>query len=365
MKGVLRSLAPLLWTIAFLVPSVIACALVIELHYGVALTEGSFRFERPLAAILLLGPLLVLVARGYLHHLTAPRLRVSRATDLAAVAGGKRAAFAQAPTGLRTVLLVLVVFALMGPQSIHARDRADVNGIDLVLVLDLSLSMQADDIAPNRFEAMKSVVTEFIARRPNDRIGAVVFGLEAFTLMPLTTDREALTSVVRELQLEMLDGRRTAIGNAVATGLSRLRRSRAKSKVIILLTDGESNAGNVSPEQATDLAAAMRVRVYTILMGAESGRSNNPFDIMRGQQPEVNPALLRTMAQRTHGEFFGARDRGSLESSFHTILDRLERSEIEDTGRTYGELYPAFVLPALVLLVLEILLATLVVRRWP
>lgn len=363
MKSALKSLAPLFWTAFFLVPSLVLCVLVVELYFDVSIAEGSFRFERPLAAVLLLGPLLVLVTRGYLHTLTAPRIRVSRGVDLSAVAGGPRLFFAQAPTGLRTTLLTLAVLALMGPQSIHARDRTDVEGIDLVLVLDLSLSMEANDIAPNRFEAMKSVVADFVRKRPNDRIGAVVFGREAFTLLPLTTDREALLSVVSELELQVLDGRGTAIGNAVATGLSRLRRSRAESKVIILLTDGDSNAGNVSPEQAAELAAAMRVRMYTILMGAEDA-GNNPIRML-GQPMPVNPTLLRSMAQQTNGEFFGVSDRSSLESSFHAILDRLERSEIEDTGRIYGELYPAFVIPALALLVLEIFLATLVLRRWP
>jgi Ca-activated chloride channel family protein len=365
MKSFLKTLAPVLWTFFFLVPSLLLAVIVIELHYGVALMEGSFRFERPLAAILLLGPVLVLVARGYLHARTAPRLRVSRGAELATVAGGKRIFFAHAPTGLRTSLLTLAVLALMGPQSIHARDRTDVEGIDLVLVLDLSRSMEATDIEPNRFEAMKSVVAEFVARRPNDRIGAVVFGREAFTLLPLTTDKEALMNVVRELSLDVLDGRGTAIGNAVATGLSRLRRSRAESKVIILLTDGDSNAGNVSPEQAAELATAMRVRMYTILIGAEDGRSNDPLRMLQGGAMPVNPELLRSMAQRTNGEYFGVSDRRSLESSFHTILDRLERSEIEDLGRTYGEVYPAFVGPAIILLVLELMFATLIVRRWP
>ncbi len=365
MKSLVKKLAPVLWTAFFLVPSVLVTALVIELHYGVALMEGSFRFERPLAAVLLLGPVLVLVMRGYLHARTSPRLLVSRGAELAQIAGGRRMFLAHAPTGLRTTGLVLAVFALMGPQSIHARDRTDVEGIDLMLVLDLSGSMEENDVAPNRFEGMKAVVVDFISRRPNDRIGVVVFGRDAYTLLPLTTDKETLMNVVRELTLDVLNGRGTAIGNGVATALSRLRRSRAESKVIILLTDGDSNAGNVSPEQAAELAQAMRVRMYTILIGAEDAQSHNPMRMMQGASMPVNPTLLRSMAQRTNGEYFGVSDRRSLESSFHTILDRLERSEIEDVGRTYGELYPPFVGLALGLLVLELLLSTLVVRRWP
>ncbi len=259
----------------------------------------------------------------------------------------------------------------MGPQSIHARDSADVEGIDIILVMDMSLSMEAADIEPNRFDASKDVMQDFLGRRPNDRIGAVVFGREAYTLMPLTTDKEALRTVIRELQLQLIDGRGTAIGNAIGTALNRLRRSTAKSKVVILVTDGASNAGNIQPEEAAELAATMEVKVFPVLMGqsddAPVQRGTDLFGrpIMDVNNFPVNADLLQRVADRTGGEFFSVGDRDALERSFHRILDELEKTEMEDAGKVYAELFGAFVWPAMVLLFLELLLGVFVTRRWP
>jgi Ca-activated chloride channel family protein len=231
--------------------------------------------------------------------------------------------------------------------------------------------MQAADIEPNRFEATKVVVDDFILRRPDDRIGAVVFGREAYTLLPLTTDKEALRTMIHELLLGIIDGRGTAIGNAVGVSLNRLRGSQAKSKVVILLTDGDSNSGNVSPDQAAEFARTMGVKVYTVLMGqTDQTRVQRGVDLFgrplwdTGNFP-VNPELLRTMAESTGGEYFQVADRQALERSFHRILNALEKSEIEDAGRVYGELFPAFMWPGIGLMIMELLLSVFVFRRWP
>jgi Ca-activated chloride channel family protein len=387
MKRALSALAPIGWTLIFLVPTTYVVVWLIESQFEVPIAEGSFRMERPWAALLLPAALLVLAARGWIHDRRAPRLKISRVHDLQMVGRrGWRTYFRHASTGLRVVAVTLLAVGLMGPQSIHARDSTEVEGIDIVLTLDLSLSMQAADIRPNRFEATKEVVDDFVQRRPNDRIGAVVFGRDAFTLMPLTTDREALRGAIGELELGMIDGRGTAIGNAVGTALNRLRESEAASRVIILLTDGDSNAGNVSPEQAAEIARTLPhplgnegangedrrgAKIYTILMGrSRDARVQQGTDIFgrpvwdTGNYP-INPELLERMAETTGGEYFQVSDREGLERSFHTILDRLERSEIEDAGRVYGELFPAFLWPALALLAFELLLGTLLFRRWP
>ena len=366
----LRPVLPVLWALTFLVPASYLCAYWVEGIYGVPLESSSFRFERPWAGLLLAAPLVVLVAH-YLQRFSRPRLQVSRGLTLASLRPGWRLWFLPSVTGMRVAALTLAAVALMGPQSIHARDATEVEGIDIVLVLDMSLSMQADDIRPTRFEATQQVVLDFLSRRPNDRVGAVVFGRDAYTLMPLTTDKEALKNVIQELQLGFIDGRGTAIGNAAGTGLNRLRSSDAKSKVIILLTDGDSNAGNVTPDQAAELASAMGVKVFTILMGQSgenrvqrgSGLFGQPiFDV--GNFP-VNPELLERMSERTGGEHFRVSDRQALEQSFHRILDQLEKTEMEDAGQVYGELYPALVWPALMLLFLELLTRVLILRRWP
>jgi Ca-activated chloride channel homolog len=360
-KRALTALRPLICTVALGIPLALVIAYVIQHVFEVPLEPKSFRFERPLAATLLLGALLVLVARGFLYMRRVPRLRVSRGADLRALAPGHRIWVNALTTALRVLAVGCMALALMGPQSIHARSESEVDGIDIVLTLDLSLSMQAT----------RQVVSDFIGRRANDRIGAVIFGRDAYTLLPLTTDHQALQTMVAELELGVIDGRGTAIGNAIGVAINRLRRSPAKSRVIILATDGNSNSGNVSPTQAAEYARALGIKVYTILMGADGDApvqtghdlfGRPVFD--RGNFP-INPELLRKVADQTGGAAFQVVDREGLEKSFHAILDKLERSQIEDAGRVYGELFAAFAGPALILLVLELALSGLVLRRWP
>ncbi len=339
--------------------------------YEVPLEWRAFRFERPWAALLAL-PLLAVFYTRFATRLQRPRLLVSRGADLARAARSTwRTWLDPLVPVLRLLALGLLVLAVMGPQSIHARQNSEIQGIDIALTLDVSGSMQASDIQPNRFIAMKAVVDEFVRRRPNDRMAAVIFGREAYTLLPLTTDKESLRSVLAELELDEDLGRGTAIGNALGTSLNRLRRSHARTRIIILLTDGESNSGNVSPEQAAEFARNLNVKIYTVLMGQDSNapvqRGTDWFGrpIMdRGSFP-VNPELMRRLAESTGGESYVVSDRQALERSFHSILDTLERSQIEDSGRVYGELFPAFAWPALWLLLLEALLEIAVLRRWP
>ena len=342
----------------------------LESRYQLLITDEQLRFERPWAGLLLLAVPMAWLGRALVQRLSRPRLQFSRAAALRNPKASWRGRLANLPSALRTVALALLVVGLAGPQSIHARDTAEVSGIEIILTLDMSRSMEAADIRPTRFKATKSVVRDFIDRRPNDRIGGVVFGRDAYTLLPLTTDREALRTALRGLQLDQIDGRGTAIGNAVGVSLNRLKRSRAKSKVMILLTDGESNAGNVSPSQAADLASAMEVKIYPILMGVsdkaviKKGTGLFGRTIFSTANYPVNPELLEEMADKTGGEFFLVSDREALEQSFHQILDALEKTDIEDAGRMYTELFPAFVGPALLFLAIE-LLVLLWLRRWP
>ncbi|MEM8608237.1 MAG: VWA domain-containing protein [Myxococcota bacterium] len=358
------------WFVGAAVLGFVLSARYLESRYQILIIDPQFRFERPWAASLMLGVVLVLIARLGSQRWARPRLQFSRAGALRVPLASWRARLGDLPNALRATALALVVVGLMGPQSIHARDTTDVDGIEIMLTLDMSESMKAADIRPTRFNATKAVVRDFINRRPNDRIGAVVFGVDAYTLLPLTTDREALRTALQGLQLEQIDGRGTAIGNAVGVSLNRLKRSQAKSKVMILLTDGESNAGNVSPSQAAELAKAMDVKIFPILMGVsdtapvQQGVGIFGRAIFGQARYPVNPELLESMAEQTGGEFFMVSDRESLERSFHEILDQLEKTEIEDAGRMYTELFPAFLGPALLFLVLEVLIL-LWMRRWP
>lgn len=367
----MKVVKPVLWLALVLAVAFFASTQILEGYYEVPLSSEGFRFERPWAALLLLGAVFVWLARAWLYRFAAPRLQVSRGVDLAKLPPSKRMRLDGMLPALRAAAIVLVALALVGPQSVQGRDTAELSGIEIILSLDMSRSMEAADIRPTRFDATKAVVENFINRRPNDRIGAVVFGREAYTLMPLTIDREALRGVLRELQLDQIDGAGTAIGNAVGVSLNRLRRTKAKSQVIILLTDGESNSGNISPSQAGQLAEAMQVKVFPILMGvsdtAPVRRGTGLFggSVFGKANYPVNPELLRGLAEQTGGQFFAVSDREGLERSFHKILDALEKEDIEDAGRVYTDLYPALVWPALVFLLLEQLLAGAVLRRWP
>ncbi len=370
--GVARVLRPFVFTGLTLGIVLSIVAVVIERHYEVPLSPENLRFERPWAGLLLLGALLAWVVRAWFDRSRRPRLRVSNTFDLVRVQQGGKRFLPEVTSAMRVTALCLLALGLMGPQSIHARNATDVEGIDIVLALDLSGSMQAADIRPNRFVATQHVVDEFIHGRPNDRIGSVVFGRDAYTLLPLTTDHEALRTMIAELELGVINEQGTAIGNAIGVALNRLRSSEAKSKVIILLTDGDSNSGNLSPTQAAEYAASLGVKIYTVLMGqSDEAPVQQGVDLFgrplfnRGGNFAINPELLRKVASSTGGESFVASDRESLERSFHTILNALERSQIEDAGRVYGELFAAFVAPALALLVIEALLGTLVLRRWP
>ncbi len=237
-----------------------------------------------------------------------------------------------------------MVVGLAGPRTEATESTSDREGIDIVFALDVSLSMQARDIQPDRFAGMIAVVDAFVRSRPRDRLGCVVFGREAYTLIPLTTDHSALRATLRSLELGAVDGRGTAIGNAVGLALNRLRASEAATRVVILLTDGESNSGNLSPAQSAELAAELGITLYTVLIGQSASGgppSGDLFDrMLRSGEPEfpVNPELLEEMARRTGGEAFVASDRAGLEQSFHAILDALERSEIHDDRVAYRSL---------------------------
>jgi Ca-activated chloride channel family protein len=332
-------------------------------------TAEGFRFAHPGAlALIPLAVALVLWAgvrrgpgrRGVLAH--------SRASELGARRRGLVARLQDLPLVLRLAVVVLVGVALARPQSSRVNDDVELEGIDIVIVLDLSGSMAETDLVPNRLEAAKAVIQGFVRRRASDRIGLVVFGRDAFTHIPLTLDHGTFLRMLGELQLGIIDGKGTAIGNGVGVGLNRLRRSDAKSRVMILLTDGDNNAGNISPLQAAKYAQAMGVKIYTILAGAHDGQDPNSPGAgaqqqMRELQPRqpVNPQLLEQLASMTGGTPYLATDTRALAQRFQNILEELEKSRIRDRGILYGELYQRFLLVAFMLLVLEI---TLRLTRW-
>jgi Ca-activated chloride channel family protein len=326
-------------------------------------TEG-FRFAH--AGALVLIPIAVaLVLWAGLRRGPGRRgvFAYSRAGDLRAQPRGLVARLADLPLVLRLAAVVLMGVALARPQSTRVTDDLELEGIDIVIALDVSGSMEETDLAPNRLDAAKLVIQDFVQRRPSDRIGLVVFGREAYTHVPPTLDHGTFLRMLAELRVGIIDGRGTAIGNGIGVALNRLRHSDARSKVIIVLTDGENNAGNIAPEQAARYAQAMQVKIYTILAG-----NNDPeaADAMGGvRRHPVNPKLLEQIASMTGGTPYLATDTRALAERFHKILEDLEKSRIRDRGILYSELYRRFLLVAFLLLVGEVVLRLTRFRRLP
>jgi Ca-activated chloride channel family protein len=263
---------------------------------------------------------------------------------------------------LRVLTIGTIIVALARPQSSSSWQDVKTEGIDIVIAFDISSSMLARDFEPNRLEAAKEVAIEFIKNRPNDRIGLVVYSGESFTQCPLTTDHDKLINLFGQLENGMVtDG--TAIGMGLANAVNRLKESTAKSKVVILLTDGESNMGSIPPITAAEIATTFGVKVYTIGVGTK-GQAPMPvqdmFGRIRYQNMDVNidEETLTQIAELTNGQYFRATDNASLESIYAEI-DTLEKTIIEETQyeKKYEEFFP------LALIALALLLSELILRK--
>ena len=273
------------------------------------------------------------------------------------------------PFALRAAAFGLLVVALARPQQIEQNVRTSSEGIDIMLAIDVSASMLARDFEPDRITAAKEVAGSFISDRYGDRIGLVAFAGEAFTQSPLTTDQGTLQTLLGRLRSGVVeDG--TAIGNGLATAINRLRESDAKSKVVILLTDGVNNRGEITPITAAEIAKAQNIRVYTIGVGTE-GMAPYPAVDMFGnitfvkQKVEIDEKTLTAMAEMTGGRYFRATDNAKLKAIYDEI-NQLEKSKVEVTEHlSYHEQFLAWVLAALGLLLAEFLLANLVLKRIP
>ena len=273
------------------------------------------------------------------------------------------------PFALRAAAFALLVVALARPQDVEQNVRTNTEGIDIMLAIDVSGSMLARDFKPDRITAAKEVAGSFIADRYGDRIGLVAFAGEAFTQSPLTTDQSTLQTLLARIRSGLIeDG--TAIGNGLATAINRLRESDAKSKVIILLTDGVNNQGQIAPMTAAEIAKAQGIRVYTIGVGSE-GMAPYPAIDMFGnltfvnQKVEIDEKVLKAISDMTGGKYFRATDKDKLKAVYNEI-NQLEKSKIEVTEHiSYHELFLTWVLAALGLLMAEFLLSNLVLKRIP
>lgn len=266
---------------------------------------------------------------------------------------------------LRLICLAAIIVVMARPQSSNVNELMDSDGIDIVLSLDVSGSMLAEDLKPNRIEASKEVAAQFIKERPTDRIGLVVFSGESFTQCPITIDHNVLLEQLKTIKSGMLlDG--TAIGMGLATAVDRLRNSKAKSKIIILLTDGVNNTGLIDPATALEIAKAFKIRVYCIGAGTRGEAPypvQTPMGIQKQMVPvEIDEALLKNIAQQTGGKYFRATNNNSLRAIYKEI-NAMEKSKIEiQSFKHYTELFLPFGILALIALLLELLLRNTVLK---
>ena len=326
-------------------------------------------FEYPALLWLEILPLLLILHYVYLELARrSPHLRVSTITPWKKSGRTMFSVVRHLPFAMRSIALSMIILAIARPRSAGEMERVDSEGIDIMLTMDVSTSMLARDFNPDRLSAAKDIAIEFIAQRPYDRIGIVVFAGESFTQCPMTTDRATLINLMKEVQTDLIeDG--TAIGNGLATAVARMKDSDAKSRVVILLTDGVNNAGEITPQMAAQIAKTYGVRVYTIGVGAEGMA---PYPVMtpwgvdiQKVKVEIDEALLKEIAETTGGQYFRATDNTKL-MEIYSEINKMEKVKTTvDSFPVYKELFGRYAFVALIALLLEFLLRVFVMRRLP
>ena len=279
-----------------------------------------------------------------------------------------KTSFRHLPFVLRLLALTLIIAVLARPQTKYQEQHSEGEGVDIILCIDVSGSMTAQDLTPNRLEAAKNVAIDFVNKRLTDRIGIVIFSGESFTQCPLTTDHNVLLSAIQNIRNGLLeDG--TAIGAGLGTSVDRLRTSKSKTRIVILLTDGENNGGLIDPQTAKEIAKAFSIKVYTIGVGTD-GYAPQPVQtpmgiVMQNGKVSIDEKLLKEIAGETGGKYFRAKDNEGLAGIYNEI-NGLEKSKIEVITRTrHTEKFFPFIIAALALIVLEVLLRFTVFKKFP
>lgn len=324
-------------------------------------------FEYPKLLWLLVVPGLMVLHYIYLELAQRhPHLRVSTAVPWLVRNTSLASSVRHIPFIFRIIALSLIVVAIARPRSSEVIEKIDAEGIDIVLAMDVSTSMLARDFTPDRISASKDIAIEFIAQRPTDRMGIVVFAGESYTQCPLTTDRSALINMMKEVETGLIDDG-TAIGNGLATAIARMKDSDAKSRVVILLTDGVNNSGEMSPQMAVEIARTYGVRVYTIGVGREGMA---PYPVMtpwgvevRNLEVEIDEDLLKEIADATGGRYFRANDNTKL-AEIYDEINKMEKARTTvDSFPVYKELFGTYALLALLALFVELIFNWFVIRR--
>lgn len=329
----------------------------------------TFEYPKILYFLLLLIPLVT----WYVYRISRSgvSMQMSSTIGFAKVKNGVRYYLRHLPFAFRCLAIACLILAIARPRSSTELENVTTEGIDIMLTLDISTSMEAMDFKPNRIEAAKSIATQFISERQTDRMGLVVFAGESFTQCPLTTDRVSLINLLQEVKPGMgtiEDG--TAIGDGLATAVARLKDSDAKSRVVILLTDGENNRGRIYPLTAAEIAQTYNIRVYTIGVGAKGMAPFPTYDVFGNRTIQQYPVsideeLMTKIADMTGGKYFRATDNTKLLEIYNEI-NKMEKTRTEvDSFPVYKEEFLPYALAALGLLILELLLRLFIFRRIP
>lgn len=333
--------------------------MIFEYFQNIAFGEPAFFY------LLALLPLLVLwkIVKG--KQLEGS---ISVSSVSSEINGSWKNSFQAIPFILRLLALACIIMALARPQTSNDEQQTEGEGIDIILCIDVSGSMTAQDFTPNRLEAAKNVAERFIDQRTTDKIGIVIFSGESFTQCPLTTDYSVLKLQVQQIRNGLLeDG--TAIGSGLATSVDRLRNSKEKSKIIILLTDGINNGGLIDPSTALEIAKAYGIKVYTIGVGTD-GYAATPIStpmgvVMQNEKVAIDEKLLQNISNQTGSTYFRAKDNEGLRNIYNQI-DKLEKSKVQVTiYHRYTEQYYPFIFAALAFLLLEVILKFTVFKKFP
>ena len=324
--------------------------------------------EYPKLLWLLVVPVLLVAHYIYLELAQRhPHLRVSTAVPWLVKKTTTTTSLRHIPFALRIIALTLIIIAVARPRSSEVIEKIDAEGIDIVMAMDVSTSMLARDFTPDRISASKDIAIEFIAQRPTDRMGIVVFAGESYTQCPLTTDRAALINMMKEVETGLIDDG-TAIGNGLATAIARMKDSDAKSRVVILLTDGVNNSGEMSPQMAVEIAKTYGIRVYTIGVGKEGMA---PYPVMtpwgveiKNLEVEIDEDLLKQIADETGGRYFRANDNTKLAEIYNEINKMEKARTTVDSFPVYKELFGKYALLALLALIAELVFNWFVIRKF-
>lgn len=324
--------------------------------------------EYPKLLWLLIVPALLVAHYVYLELAQRhPHLRVSTSIPWLVKKTTAATSLRHVPFAFRIIALTLIIVAMARPRSSEVIEKVDAEGIDIVMAMDVSTSMLARDFTPDRISASKDIAIEFIAQRPTDRMGIVVFAGESYTQCPLTTDRAALINMMKEVETGLIDDG-TAIGNGLATAIARMKDSDAKSRVVILLTDGVNNSGEMSPQMAVEIAKTYGIRVYTIGVGREGMA---PYPVMtpwgveiKNLEVEIDEDLLKQIADETGGRYFRANDNTKLAEIYNEINQMEKARTTVDSFPVYKELFGKYALWALLALLAELIFNWFVIRRF-